>query len=792
MPAAPPGAPIGAPATLVLSPKEVILPGLQGGPQQGGPQGRISGSAASGGGTPLAQLHQQMPTARLPNEAVKALISAPAVVTAAFAWGTVKPPPPIDMLEDLAKRIDEYEESRRSESRKPEAASAASDGASGGTGVGPTVASGPGISPSSFAGVSQQQLQRDEGAVLDEFHFYDELVTLWRAIAVAHREKRLSQSDIHRVVNLCIESSGRRKLIPTFYGKSLPFCRIVAFAVKGELSHAAPITSTFVRAQSSIAADSSTASASAGFSAKSDALLKLDLSPLAARAFVGCGYLFNLYGEGEGGGGDLHDGRGSGSGMPDRSYNAKWVLRDEAASLIQLLSPPAGITHQHARDLLVWCSSPGPRAPRMTHALRAAYSLALWAVTMPTGVAERGQTSIRLSSSVEDWAAGAPLPAAIAKAKAAVAQRLPRLRVYCCSGPGNSSRAFPPRWINCFKSDSLAGSGTITSGPTGSPASSLTQIAVRSGTAPLATPVYFDDFADEGSSSNRDTGNTLSCAALIRPEHGLQPIGVLNHKSSRGVMGVAEAVGYGDGGGRDGGVGFLRSVEELEALSCLDGVLLQVLGIDRTSDSEKFRVSVSAEGAPCPASRESSLRLQIVLLLLATLASPRSLATAEQQPQYIYHNHKQQQQTKAADGSQGGSFAEVEFVKFEALNIQLQLPSSESPELIPIYATREVNIIKQAQAHQVQLQRGAVARIGGGAEKGRRLCVAVAGDPDDYADELGAAAIAIVQGSASAAGLTNSMQEVTLLYKMRIKNFCKIRISMTFNNYHFRRCLLVN
>ncbi len=108
-----------------------------------------------------------MPVAQLPPDTIKLLLSVPAVVTTALAWGTVKPRPPIDRLEALTARMASQFVSRVN-----------------------------------VLNTNEQPLSRcrPHQPSSDD---YTELINLWRAICLAHRDGRLSASEQSRLARIC-------------------------------------------------------------------------------------------------------------------------------------------------------------------------------------------------------------------------------------------------------------------------------------------------------------------------------------------------------------------------------------------------------------------------------------------------------------------------------------------------------------------------------------------------------------------------------------------------------------
>ena len=154
IPAIPAGAPIDSSATQVLFPREVQLP---------------SGALCS-----------DIPVAKISPSVANLLMSAPAVVRDLLAWGTQKPKPPIEKLEQIASDLDRH---------------------------GQTI---------------------PFGKVLE---YYNELVGIWRIICGAQSENRLSSSEIRRIFNVCSGSTtaSARCIIPGVpSGKLFPFNRCVA------------------------------------------------------------------------------------------------------------------------------------------------------------------------------------------------------------------------------------------------------------------------------------------------------------------------------------------------------------------------------------------------------------------------------------------------------------------------------------------------------------------------------------------------------------------------------------
>jgi len=140
VPAAPPGAAPSAPASMFLSPAEVVLDVESAAPVT------VSG----------ATIGDLMPTVRLPAAHVELLKGLPPSVQKVFAWGTVKPPPPIDRLKLLAADILADDSSVRS---------------------------------GDIRACSKDVCRQ--------------LCGLWRSICLAYRERRLGSADVQALRTLC-------------------------------------------------------------------------------------------------------------------------------------------------------------------------------------------------------------------------------------------------------------------------------------------------------------------------------------------------------------------------------------------------------------------------------------------------------------------------------------------------------------------------------------------------------------------------------------------------------------
>ena len=104
-------------------------------------------------------ISNEMPIARLPPQVLKILGHAPLSVMNILNWGTVKPKPPLERLEKLIRTDDTIEGNQDSS--------------------------------------------------------YEELVYIWRSLAIAHRENRLQPSDQRKVRSL-LEEAKKKKIIPAF------------------------------------------------------------------------------------------------------------------------------------------------------------------------------------------------------------------------------------------------------------------------------------------------------------------------------------------------------------------------------------------------------------------------------------------------------------------------------------------------------------------------------------------------------------------------------------------------
>ena len=160
IPCAAPGAPAEAPASLVCPPSECVL------------------DASSGAAT-------EMPTVRLPPALAKALSQLPPVVLKEFAFGSVKPRPPVDKLEALAVEAERVDR--------------------------------------------QAAAQGVPDAQADE-HLFFELVGVWRAIGAALREGRLSSDEQKRVLRVCQAGGSVLPTSPESPRRRVSLGRVVALA----------------------------------------------------------------------------------------------------------------------------------------------------------------------------------------------------------------------------------------------------------------------------------------------------------------------------------------------------------------------------------------------------------------------------------------------------------------------------------------------------------------------------------------------------------------------------------
>ncbi len=217
--------------------------------------------------------------------------------------------------------------------------------------------------------------------------YYDELVSLWRSLALAAKEKRLAPADMKKVQGA-----------------------VDAAAAKGV--RCIPGADRCLWSWSQCA----DVQAAAAAVAAATALGRVDTvdESLAALSFHEAGLMLDV--------GDNND----------------WPLSEVLEGMRMLLRPPAAASAAAAATVVSWLSFNQPRAPSPLQ-LRC-LSLGLWLIIKPK-LGRDGLLPL--------------LPEAAAMASSAFLESiLPNLRVYCISGPGIGSSAYPARWLNVFKEES--------------------------------------------------------------------------------------------------------------------------------------------------------------------------------------------------------------------------------------------------------------------------------------------------------------------------------------------------
>jgi hypothetical protein len=214
--------------------------------------------------------------------------------------------------------------------------------------------------------------------------FYDELVSLWRSLALAAQEKRLTSADI-KTVKVAVETATAKGV------------RCMPGADRSAWSW-------------SQCADVPAAAAAVAAATTADRVGTVDES-LAAQLFHEAGLMLDV---------------GAGS---------DWPLSEVSEGMRLLLNPPATASAAAAAAVVSWFSSAQPRAP--TPLQLRCLSLGLWLIIKP----KLGRDALQ------------PLlpDAAVTAAAAALESTAPHLSVYCSSGPGIGSSAYPARWLSVWK-----------------------------------------------------------------------------------------------------------------------------------------------------------------------------------------------------------------------------------------------------------------------------------------------------------------------------------------------------
>jgi hypothetical protein len=219
---------------------------------------------------------------------------------------------------------------------------------------------------------------------------YDELVSLWRSLALAAQEKRLLPADIKKV-QAVVEAAG----------------------IKGVCCMPGAERCVWAWSQCADVQAAAAAVAAATLSGRLDTADEC----LAALSFHEAGLMMNV------------------------GCDNEWPLSEVVDGMRVLLRPSAAASAAAAAAVVSYFTSMQPRAPSALQ-LRC-FSLGLWLVIKP----KLGRDGLQ-----------PVLPEAAAAAAFAVLEStLPNLRVYCCSGPGVGSSAYPARWLSVLKDD--AGDG---------------------------------------------------------------------------------------------------------------------------------------------------------------------------------------------------------------------------------------------------------------------------------------------------------------------------------------------
>jgi hypothetical protein len=108
--------------------------------------------------------------------------------------------------------------------------------------------------------------------------------------------------------------------------------------------------------------------------------------------------------------------------------------------------------------------------------------------------------------------------AAVAAASSALQSALPNLKVYCISGPGLGSCAYPARWLHVWQDETGDGVSPIL----------LDEIATNSGIVMSSSSAALNNLLPKMCSTNTPSHCPgISRANLLQPQHKLQPLGCL-------------------------------------------------------------------------------------------------------------------------------------------------------------------------------------------------------------------------------------------------------------------------
>jgi hypothetical protein len=332
VPAVPPGAAPGDPPTCVLRPCEVVLSSSLEGSlsrDQSGSRIVIKGSSHGHSGASGEDNSEVMPVARLSPRALRTLQQLPALVSEVFAWGTVKPPPPVDQLEAFVKARHDF----------------------------------PDHEESAFQG----------GMASCSHAQYVELVGIWRGLCIAQKENRLSNSDRQRIRAACgVSSSSSSSSNNSSCGNSSrrptdTTTPSLIYLIPGHIKDSLYALSRCVSLNGR--------SLDADMGAQSD-------KEIGASLLCRVGFLFDLGSE------SLQvDSDHAGGGREDKPVS--WPLGSVRHELVDLLSPSSEVQVPHALDFIKQsaCAVSDDyrhRAPAPSPAQKKALSLAMWTIITNT------------------------------------------------------------------------------------------------------------------------------------------------------------------------------------------------------------------------------------------------------------------------------------------------------------------------------------------------------------------------------------------------------------------------
>ena len=152
---------------------------------------------------------------------------------------------------------------------------------------------------------------------------------------------------------------------------------------------------------------------------------------------------------------------------------------------------------------------------------------------------------------------------------------LPHMYVHCVNGPGIGPDAFSARWVPLWK-----------------------KVDKKNIKTADVTPVLLDDVI------HPPQGCRVYRSSLLRPDHKMQPLGLFDHSLRDHHKHSGDSL----------------SKEELQRLSHIDTVLLNVLSIPRITDKTYFALGTQLKGEKEPLDGAST-RLAVVFLLLNELNS---------------------------------------------------------------------------------------------------------------------------------------------------------------------------